>query len=504
VSLLLSGVANAQAVSADTEIIRPSFSPRAPLGMSGMRLEESQTLRLGTYVQYANNPLVLEGIFSGESAVVANRATTQLGLSWDASKRVSVYGMLPIAAQWGSQSPQFAADGVGSGDLIGGVRLSWFQTDTVAFGSYSHLTLPTSRADAWLGERTPRLLAGLSTQLTANRTDILLDVGAIGRGGIDTTAALALRSELDAGLGLRQGLTEAISASTSIHAQKMFGQGLTPTTIDPVEVLAGLALEPVEGLVFDVGVGHGLTTGYGATDLRLFTGLIWTRPPPAEEELKAEIGDDLPVLAVQRVPEPVIPKVEVKKVEWKQGELARVHTTHIEIKDPIQFQVDADLILPVSMPILSQVADLLNTYPQILQLVIVGHASEEGSYTHNYSLSLNRAVSILERLVEAGVHPDRLSVRGMGEVQPVVEGSDEAALAKNRRVEFRVAKLRKGDEPQPVYPKIDQLPWTGGDLTIKEPPPPPPEPEKKPEPKDPDEFEFDEDDAPTDEEEAGQ
>ena len=86
------------------------------------------------------------------------------------------------------------------------------------------------------------------------------------------------------------------------------------------------------------------------------------------------------------------------------------------------------------------VAKLINEDIQIGHLVIEGHASEEGSYGYNYDLSNLRARAIYRALVEAGVHPDRLSHRGYGEAIPIKSGEDEASLALNRRVEFHIVR----------------------------------------------------------------
>src|SRR6185436_7020927 len=125
-------------------------------------------------------------------------------------------------------------------------------------------------------------------------------------------------------------------------------------------------------------------------------------------------------------------------------ELARVVGQEIVLRDPIRFAVGTARILPESLPTLDQVAGLVA--PGTL-LVIEGHSSEEGDYSYNYTLSLERAKSIWERLIQAGVPPFRLAYRGVGEVDPVAGGEGEVGRAANRRVIFHLVHLEGLAEP---------------------------------------------------------
>ena len=105
-------------------------------------------------------------------------------------------------------------------------------------------------------------------------------------------------------------------------------------------------------------------------------------------------------------------------------------------------------------------ADILAESPWILHVVVEGHASVEGEDAYNYALSNRRAHALVRALVEAGVHPLRLSTRGMGETAPVVPGTDEASLALSRRVLFLIAEQLDPLDPLPELPPV-AVPWTG-------------------------------------------
>ena len=110
----------------------------------------------------------------------------------------------------------------------------------------------------------------------------------------------------------------------------------------------------------------------------------------------------------------------------------------IEIKEPIRFEFNSDVLLPDSSPILDQVIAILRERGDIAYLLVEGHASFEGKVDYNWDLSTRRAASVFRYLVEQGVNARRLSYRGMGEAVPLAGGSAEESLAENRRVEFRI------------------------------------------------------------------
>jgi peptidoglycan-associated lipoprotein len=71
------------------------------------------------------------------------------------------------------------------------------------------------------------------------------------------------------------------------------------------------------------------------------------------------------------------------------------------------------------------------------RVVLEGHADQYGDPSHNRTLSLDRAKWAQARLVELGVSAARIEVIAHGAERPLAEGDDDAAVAINRRVEFR-------------------------------------------------------------------
>lgn len=142
---------------------------------------------------------------------------------------------------------------------------------------------------------------------------------------------------------------------------------------------------------------------------------------------------DQSALSIQGTPPaPPPPPPEEKRVV--------VRDDRIEIKEKIQFAYNDSKILPASDGLLTDIATVLKDTPRIKKVEIGGHASSEGSDSHNLDLSDRRAKSVMKWIVErGGVDASRLSAKGYGETKPLVTPDEtEADREKNRRVEFLI------------------------------------------------------------------
>lgn len=111
----------------------------------------------------------------------------------------------------------------------------------------------------------------------------------------------------------------------------------------------------------------------------------------------------------------------------------------IRIMDKVFFETGKSVIQPESFELLDQVALLLRTNPDITKVEIAGHTDHTGSAALNRTLSQERAEAVLKYLVaERGVNTERLTARGYGPDEPIDNSKTKEAMAKNRRVEFRI------------------------------------------------------------------
>jgi chemotaxis protein MotB len=61
-----------------------------------------------------------------------------------------------------------------------------------------------------------------------------------------------------------------------------------------------------------------------------------------------------------------------------------------------------------------------------------------GAFKSNWELSAARAIAVVQYLVSKGIEPTRLAAAGFGEFQPIDPGTDDVALAHNRRIELKL------------------------------------------------------------------
>ncbi len=96
-------------------------------------------------------------------------------------------------------------------------------------------------------------------------------------------------------------------------------------------------------------------------------------------------------------------------------------------------------LLDKSEPELNNLLELLNSTPN-LHLTIIGHTDDVGSESDNMQLSILRARAVHDRLIDKGAIGEQLHFEGRGETEPIVQNTDDASRAINRRTEF-IARL---------------------------------------------------------------
>ncbi|MFA5661976.1 MAG: OmpA family protein [Bacteroidales bacterium] len=101
----------------------------------------------------------------------------------------------------------------------------------------------------------------------------------------------------------------------------------------------------------------------------------------------------------------------------------------------ITFDTGKSVIKPESAGELNRIVQLLKENPS-LRFSVEGHTDATGSASSNQKLSEDRARAVVDRLVEMGIDPGRLTGKGLGQNNPVADNSSAEGRAKNRRVEF--------------------------------------------------------------------
>jgi peptidoglycan-associated lipoprotein len=101
----------------------------------------------------------------------------------------------------------------------------------------------------------------------------------------------------------------------------------------------------------------------------------------------------------------------------------------------VYFDFDSFVIKPESQPLIEAHARYLKAN-KTRKAALEGHADERGGREYNLALGQKRAEAVRRALGLLGVADNQLEAVSFGKEKPAVQGSDEAAWAKNRRVEF--------------------------------------------------------------------
>ncbi len=101
----------------------------------------------------------------------------------------------------------------------------------------------------------------------------------------------------------------------------------------------------------------------------------------------------------------------------------------------IYFDFDKSDIKPEFAAIVTANAQYLTAHPAA-KLKLEGNTDERGTREYNIGLGERRAQAVRRALMLQGVSENQLTTVSFGAERPAVEGDDEAAWAKNRRVEL--------------------------------------------------------------------
>ncbi len=113
-----------------------------------------------------------------------------------------------------------------------------------------------------------------------------------------------------------------------------------------------------------------------------------------------------------------------------------VTNSQLVLNQAIHFEFDQARILPISFPILDEVARALKQNPDISRMRIEGHTDNVGTPAYNLNLSRRRAQAVLQYLRERSISEGRLNSVGFGQSQPIAGNDTEQGRAINRRVSF--------------------------------------------------------------------
>ena len=131
--------------------------------------------------------------------------------------------------------------------------------------------------------------------------------------------------------------------------------------------------------------------------------------------------------------------IRINALEIKEADITLPKITIVLDEGALNFDFDKWNIKDEYIGILENMRDYIKNYDY--NVAIEGHTDSIGSDSYNMELSLKRAQSTKEKLIELGLEEERIvSVSGKGEEEPIATNQTNEGRAKNRRVEFHLEK----------------------------------------------------------------
>ena len=129
-------------------------------------------------------------------------------------------------------------------------------------------------------------------------------------------------------------------------------------------------------------------------------------------------------------PEKAVPECEggIKKAVVPERKMKR-----FSFESDAFFDVNKFALKPAAKAKLDELVTELKDV-KTKSVTIVGHTDSTGSDEYNQRLSVRRAESVREYLIERGVDPQKTFAKGMGESMPVASNATKEGRARNRRV----------------------------------------------------------------------
>jgi chemotaxis protein MotB len=161
--------------------------------------------------------------------------------------------------------------------------------------------------------------------------------------------------------------------------------------------------------------------------------------PKPEPEIKPQPGISPEPEILKDDPHRVLAEAEQKLQQEGLDSRLEKRGLVISLPQAILFPSGEDHVMPSAYPVVSQIAEVLNSVPN--KVALVGHADSipihNQRFHSNWELSAARSVNLLEVLsTRYGISESRLSVQSYGSIDPKDSNETEAGRAENRRVEI--------------------------------------------------------------------
>jgi len=128
------------------------------------------------------------------------------------------------------------------------------------------------------------------------------------------------------------------------------------------------------------------------------------------------------------------PRLDIKRDNLKRGSTFAI--------DNLYFEADSTNIPEVCFPVLDEIYSFMKENSDII-IEIGGHTNSIPSHEYCNKLSLARAKSVANYIIEKGIPARRVFYKGYGKTKPIADDSTMEGKKKNQRVEIRVLYMNK-------------------------------------------------------------
>jgi chemotaxis protein MotB len=129
---------------------------------------------------------------------------------------------------------------------------------------------------------------------------------------------------------------------------------------------------------------------------------------------------------------------QVQAIIDRRGLVVRVLT------DKLLFDSGSDSLQPAGLPLLGEIARLLNV-DQSHPITVEGNTDNQpihsAQFPSNWELSTDRATTVVRFLIAHGVTAERLAAAGYADLHPLASNATAAGRARNRRVDIVLNRL---------------------------------------------------------------
>ena len=453
----------------DAERFKPAVTTDGWVNSEGSGLHPHEDRwEVGAFVNYARNTLVAVDGGRVTRSFISGRMGVDVFASATLVDWLGIGLAVPVfLLQTGDASPSFG--GLGDVRLVPKIRFLDDRAGPFGLGLGLEVRAPTHIGDYAGGTRMPVFAPKLILDHRFGAVRLGTNLGVLVRErttfyNVTAGSEFTYAADLGYRFGGRSGKVElGVEGNGALGFEK----GASNVASAPLEVLPYLKIDPSDEWQIDGGLGVGVIPGYGTPLVRFFVGLRFHPVAhdadhdgvPDDRDLcmnEAEDRDgveDMDGCPEEDADTDGVPdkddkcpgqKETINGFEDEDGcpdegpAKVIIENGQITIIEAVRFRSGSADIDPDSNSILNQVALVMKAHPEIKRIRVEGHTDETGTHDQNVYLSRARAQRVREYLISRGVRSDRLTADGFGPDRPIVQGNDDAARARNRRVEFVV------------------------------------------------------------------